>query len=280
MPLHLVRSLYNDRYKAAENWFFCLNDLNEPVSQGYLMVLRKDDLYPDRPLNVFMNMLNMNNRGAVIGRELLFGALMACANKIRLMNPGVPMRLFSQLNIADEDAIAFYRAAGFDVETSFLELCEIQIPDAQSTRQLGCMCSFTPIRSATDVDELLNRIQRTQRVPLEQKAFHSTFEQDLCWPVNVTTIWGSSKKVVGEAVFRGDGKGNALLSALYANPEIRGNGLEQAMMAFGMKHLMESKEISHFYAYRQTNIPCEQEMATTSAKVIQRELCYPERLYG
>lgn len=280
MPLHLVRSSLNNPFVVAENGFLCLNDLNEPVSSGYIIQLQKKEIFPDRPLNLYMHISNITGAGPVIGRDLLLGALMATSSRIRTANRNVPMRLFTKLNCEDSDSISFYKNAGFDVESSFQELCEIQIPATQSTRQLGCICAVTPLRTINDLNNLYTRMQRTQRTPDDYPILRYNFEQQLCWPFYVAIPLGNTIKVVGEAIFFGDKKGNAVLHSLYVNSPYRSKGLEQAVMAYAMKTLTENREIHRFYAYRETIIPCEKEIASTSANVIRRTRCYPERLYG
>lgn len=262
----------------AENCFFCVNDAGEAVSQGYLLALSKPELYPDRPLNIYMHIAG-SGRGdprQIVGRDLLLGALLARAKQIREASPGMRARLFTCVDMRDAQSLQFYREAGFDTETARQALYEIHMPEVISTAPMGFKMGITRLMSANDYDRLLMRIQRTQRILMRQDELQAYVRQGLFLPMYIAATTGEA---VGECIFTGDGRGSALLLCLYVNQNLRGHGLEEALLRYGMNTLAQSYGAQRFYAYVQTNIPCETEITNTSAVFCQDQLCYPERLY-
>ena len=73
---------------APENVFFVADDRRVQMGTGYLIRFFQQELYPERPLHLFMQIDTQPSAQA-----MMYGALLARAEQIRAETPGLPARL-------------------------------------------------------------------------------------------------------------------------------------------------------------------------------------------
>ena len=86
-------------------------DQQVQLGTGYLIPFVQRELYPEQPLNIYMEMTAQPS-----ARYLLFGALTARAGLIKEKYPGMKARLYTQLDATDAEMQAFYQRCGLQMD--------------------------------------------------------------------------------------------------------------------------------------------------------------------
>ena len=89
--------------------YMILDDVGVEIGKGGLIFRMMKKTFEDRPLNIEMIM-----ESHPTARDTLYGALDACAERIKAQNGGVPARLYTRCGIADQERYAYFTSMGFD----------------------------------------------------------------------------------------------------------------------------------------------------------------------
>ena len=90
-----------------ENVFLVADSSNTTVAEGYLVQTYHPYLFPERPVNIY---LNLYSKGP--GLDMLLGALLARAVQLRQQTPNLKARVFAQVGMQDASMLSFYRESG------------------------------------------------------------------------------------------------------------------------------------------------------------------------
>lgn len=250
--------------QAPENCFVVADSSGSTAGEGYLILTQHPYLFPDRPINIYMNL-----RCGEQGRDMLLGALMARAQQIRDAFPQQRARLFTQVNRQDLPMLNFYSENGFD-QTDALDLVRIITPNARPSAPMGYDIGYVPLNNQAEIQGFLSRMNmyRLNAWSPTQLTYFQSF------PHFFAVYISRGPDIVGEAVFTGNGPAAKLLG-MYVQPNYRGLGIAKSMIAFGLKNLME-KGVTAVEAnvIRRSDLQCAL-AASCSATFVRTDCYYP-----
>lgn len=209
-----------------ENVFYIADSANQTVAEGYIIPTYHPYLFPERPVNLYVNI-----RSQGMGEDMLLGALLGRARQVREQANGMRARLFAQVDPRDAAMMNFYMDNGFDASDA-LDVVRLNMPDAKPAAPMGYDMNLVPI---TNQQELMGFIQRmnTYRLNVLQPAL---LQRYMGMPHFFALYLRRGSDLVGEIAFTGDGQ-MAKLIGLYIAPKYRHMGLSKNLIAAGMMRL-------------------------------------------
>ena len=100
--MHLFHPPQSVNGLPTENTFYVADSANMTVADGFLIHTYHPYLFPERPINLFMN---IRSKGP--GRDMLMGALLARAQQLREQTPQMKARVFAQVSPQDTQMMSF-----------------------------------------------------------------------------------------------------------------------------------------------------------------------------
>lgn len=211
-----------------ENVFYVADSANVTVAEGFLIHTYHPYLFPERPINMF---INIRTNGP--GRDMLLGALLARGNQLREQTPQMRARLFAQVSPQDANMISFYKESGFSVDDK-LETVQIGMPNARPAAPMGYEMGFVPLKTVNDAQLFVQRMNAS-RLDAWTTALLQSY---MSYPCFTALYMNRGSELVGEIAFTGEGQAAKLLG-LYVAPKYRRLGLAKSLIAAGMKLLGE-----------------------------------------
>ena len=136
-----------------ENSFTVIDDAGVEIGQGGLSYRVLKKMYPDRPLDIEMNM-----SAHPMASDTLFGALSARAERIIAEHRGQPARLYTRCDIDDVQRREYFMRMGFD-DYDGDELFVLRIQDRSGRRRhygpVGAKSIDVDLRTRTRREEFL-----------------------------------------------------------------------------------------------------------------------------
>ena len=219
-----------------ENVFYVADSANMTVADGFLIHTYHPYLFPDRPINLFMN---IRSKGP--GRDMLMGALLARAQQLREQTPQLKARLFTQVSPQDNEALAFYTDNGFDANDA-LDVVQLGMPNARPSAPMGYDMGYVPLGQPAQMQAFMMRMN-AYRLDAWQPAL---LQRYMSFSHFTALYLSRGPEVVGEIAFTGDGQ-SAKMIGLYISPNYRRLGLAKCLVAAGMK-LMSEKGVTRVEA--------------------------------
>lgn len=210
-----------------ENVFYVSDSANQTVAQGYLIQTYHPYLFPERPINLFMN---MQTQGP--GRDMLMGALLARAVQLRESTPQYKARLYTQVNPQDAEMLRFYTENGFS-NNDALDIVQIGVPNARQSC-MGYDIGFLPLSNLNEMNAFLMRMN-TYRLNSWTPEMLSRYR---ACPHFMVLYVSYGRNIIAEAAFTGEGSRGKLLG-LYVVPEHRQKGFAKMLISYGMGKLSE-----------------------------------------
>lgn len=214
---------------APENVFYVADSSGQPKGEAWILPSYHPNLFPERPLNIYMNI-----NAADGWRDMLMGAILGRAQQIKDSNPDKKARLFSQVKPSEGALMNFYLENGFD-QSDMLDVVRLGMPDMRAVAPMGYQITDTPINNSSEFHGLLGRIN-TYRL----NAWSPQYMQNLMsFPhfFSISLIQGAT--IVGEAIFTGKDQ-SAKLMSIYIAPPYRRKGLAKCLIAYGMNRLYQN----------------------------------------
>ena len=147
---HPVRSVGGS---LRENSFTVIDDAGVEIGQGGLTFRMLKKMFPERPLDIEMNM-----SAHPMASDTLYGALSARAERIILEHKGVPARLYTRCDIDDAQRREYFMRMGFD-DYDGDELFALRIVDRAGRRRnygpVGVQSIDVDLRTRTRREEFL-----------------------------------------------------------------------------------------------------------------------------
>lgn len=213
---------------APENVFFVADNANATVAQGYLVQTYHPYLFPDRPINLY---LNLASKGP--GLDMLMGALLARAVQLRQQTPNLKARVFAQVGMQDASMLSFYQESGF-LPDDALDVVHITAPNAKPMAPMGYELGQVPLGQVLEQTAFLMRMN-TYRLDVLQQPM---LQRYMAMPHFAALYLSRGPEIVGEIAFAGTGD-TAHLIGLYVMRNYRRLGLAKTLIAAGMRMLGE-----------------------------------------
>ena len=245
-----------------ENVFYVADSANMTVADGFLIHTYHPYLFPDRPINLFMN---IRSKGP--GRDMAMGALLARAQQLREQTPQLRARLFAQVSPQDNEMLAFYAENGFDSNDA-LDVVKLGVPNARPAAPMGYDMGYVPLGQPAQMRAFLMRMN-AYRLDAWQPAM---LQRYMSFPHFMALYLSRGPEVVGEIAFTGDGQ-SAKLIGLYVTPNYRRMGLAKCLIAAGMKLLAE-KGVTHVEADVIRRNEQQRALASSCGATFVRTACY------
>lgn len=220
-----------------ENVFFVANDQQINLGTGYVMEFMQPEMYPERPLHLFMQIDTQPS-----ARSLMVGALLARADQMRAMNPQVPARLYAQVAPEDAEMLRFYQSCGF-LEDDGEDLFRFPPPDGLPQAPLGLTFNSVPLADEFSQNAFLQRLNAQRIQPITRDLLQLWQQQQHFMALG----FYRGGQPVCEAIFSGTGT-NASLLMLYTRAEFRRQGLAKQLLG-AAGHLLKERGVVTLYAH-------------------------------
>ncbi len=211
-----------------ENVFLVADSSNTTVAEGYLVQTYHPYLFPERPVNIY---LNLYSKGP--GLDMLLGALLARAVQLRQQTPNLKARVFAQVGMQDASMLSFYRESGFAADDA-LDVVRIFAPNAKPSAPMGYEMGLVPLQKQLEQTAFLMRMNTYRLDALQQPML----QRYMSLPHFIALYISRGPEIVGEAAFTGSGD-TAKLFGLYVMPNYRRLGIGKTLIAAGMNLLTE-----------------------------------------
>ncbi len=211
-----------------ENVFLVADSAHVPVAEGYLVQTYHPYLFPERPINMY---LNVNSKGP--GLDMLLGALLARAVQLRQQTPNLKARVFSQVGMQDAVMFSFFQESGFATDDA-LDVVRLTMPNAKPNAPMGYELGQVPLQKPLEQTSFLMRMNTHRLDALQQPMM----QRYLAMPHFLALYLARGQEIVGEVAFTGTGD-SAFLFGLYVSPNFRRLGLAKTLLAAGMTILTE-----------------------------------------
>lgn len=120
MRVYHPQGMYNNI--PPENVFLAADEMGNEIGVGYIIRVMQPNVFPDRPVNLFISM-----ECQPVARYMLFGALVARARQMRDENPQLKARVYTAISPGDARTKEFYLHNGFTCEDTE-DMLRLEIP--------------------------------------------------------------------------------------------------------------------------------------------------------
>lgn len=222
----------------AEDTFFVTDDRQVQLGTGYLIPFVQRELYPEKPLNIYLEIASQPS-----ARYLLFGALTARAEVMKLRYPGMRARLYTQLDPTDAESQAFYQRCGFQMDDAE-DLFYFPLPYTLPVQTpMGVQYASVPLDNDRQLDAFLRRLNEMRITPITRDQLTLWREQ----PGFLALGFYREGRPVTELLTAGAGM-NASLLQVYTRSEFRHQGMARQLVLQAASILRE-RGMSGMYAH-------------------------------
>lgn len=204
---------------APENVFFVANDQQIQMGTGYVVPFMQGELYPERPLHLFVQIDTQPS-----ARALMYGALLARADQLRAAAPQTPARLYAQVAPEQLELMHFYEKCGFKNDDGE-DLYRFPVPQGIARAPMGMQFAAVPLMDEASQSAFLNRLNAYRIQPFTRD-YLTLWQQQ---PHFLALGFYRGGVPVCETVITGAGE-NATLLMIYTRAEYRRQGLARQLM--------------------------------------------------
>lgn len=226
--MHVFHPPQTNNGLPPENVFVVADSANMPVAEGFLIPTYHPYLFPERPLNFFIDI-----RSAGPGKDMALGALLGRVQQLRAQNPQLTARAFAQVNPQDTAMMGFYMESGFDA-TDGLDVVSLCPPNAKPSAPMGYDMNLVPLDNPQMVQAFMMRMNAYKLDVWRPQQL----QRYMAMPHFLAMYISRGQELVGEIAFTGEGQ-SAKLIGLYVVPNYRRLGMAKHMISAGMKMLSE-----------------------------------------
>ena len=202
-----------------EDVFYAIDDLGTQTGYAYILYQLQPGLYPDCPVNLYFSM-----EGDPSSRYLLFGAIVARARQLQMVNPQLRARLYTSLDPQDASGREFYIHNGFDLDESDI-FVSLQIPFGDGRIPMSCTVAAVPLNTWEEQQGLLTRLQMNEITYLDRNTLMELMHMNHFIALGLYRNAG----LIGEVIMAGQGDA-AELTAIYMEPSSRRQGMARALL--------------------------------------------------
>ena len=213
----------------SQDVFFVANDRYVQMGMGYVIPTMNVEMYPDMPLEIYVYI-----EAQPSARDLLLGALLGRAEQMRARFPGVPGRIYTELNSGDWEMLNFYSRNGF-VNADAQEEYVFPVPLAPAQTPMGCQLASVPLSSLQEQHAFLQRVNAYRMTPVSLDFLTLQMQQ----PYFMALGYYRGGQPVGEMMMTGVSPENSALVTLYTRGEYRRKGIARALILSAAQILRE-----------------------------------------
>ncbi len=222
---------------APENVFFVANDQQVQMGTGYVIPFMQPEMYPDRPLHLFLQI-----EAQPSARALLFGALLARADQLREATPNLPVRLYSLVPPEDLDLMHFYEDCGF-LNDDGEDLYRFPLPQGYPRAPMGMQFASVPLQDEASQAAFLNRINLCRIQPFSRDHLTLWMQQQHFMALG----FYKNGLPVCECILTGTGQ-NVTLLMIYTKAEYRHQGMATQLLESAF-NLLRERGVTTVYAH-------------------------------
>lgn len=223
-----------------ENSFVVIDDAGVEIGQGGLKLRMLKKMFPERPLDIEMEM-----NAHPVASDTLYGALCARAESLQAEQKGLPARLYTRCAIDDTARHEYFTRMGFD-DYDGDELFVLPV-----MQMVGRRKSYPPVGTAIIDVDLRSRIKREEFL-LRLKGFggmeHASewLEERARGPVFAAKAVYCGSDCCGEMLVYGM-ENEAVLEMVYVEPKWRGKSVAHALIDEALRQL-EGQQVPYLRA--------------------------------
>ena len=221
----------------SENVFCVADDMGTEVGIGFVMLLYQPQIFPERPVNLY---LQMNVQPAA--KHMLFGALLGQAMLLKKQFPGQKARIYTEVRADNPQEIEFCRHNGFKLDDAEDQVLLSQ-PDVPFKLPMSFDFGAVPLNNEYEQNAFLMRMNayRVAGLSMGMLAAESRRQHFLAMAVFRAGI------PIAEILVSGEGS-SAYIIGMYVQPNFRRLGLAKAMLSKVME-MMKSDGVGKFSAF-------------------------------
>ena len=218
--MHLTHPIAPYQGIPPEDCIFVTNDQMIEIGMGALTQFWQPELYPDAPMNIYMQ---LDSQPA--GRNLLLGALLARAEQLRAQQPQpVRTRLYTQIAPENWELVNFYTKSGFKTDDSE-DLYHFPLPIWPAHPPVTCNYASVALRTPDEVQAFLNRMNAYRITPIDPDFLGQCMQME-----HFTAIgYYRGANAVCEALLTGQGSTVTLVS-MYVRGDYRRQGFAKSIL--------------------------------------------------
>lgn len=247
-----------------ENVFCVADDMGIEVGVGYVMFMYQPHIFPERPVNMFLQMDVQPQ-----AKHMLFGALYAQALRLKAQFPGQRARIYTECPIDDGQAIEFCRHNGLKLDDAE-DLVALSLPDMPAKLPMSFEFGATPLHNEAEQNAFLMRINahRVAAIPLGMLDVQSRMQRFMALAVY------KNGAPIGEILVTGEGD-SVYIIGMYVQPSFRKMGVARAMVNRVIE-IMQLEGVQNINAFVLRRSPAQQALARTfRARLVRTTAIYP-----
>ena len=213
---------------SPENVFLAADDMGTEIGAGYVIHFYQPDLFPDRPVNLYIQMDAQPS-----ARYMLLGALLARAQQLRDQTPYLKARIYAQAGVDDAAACDSYLHNGFQMDDAE-DMVRLEMLEGVGKVPMSCTVANVPLASEYEQNAFLYRLNMNRIAPLNL-GFLDVLRQK---PHFLALGIYRSGQVAGELLMSGEGY-RCDVVAMYVHPSCRRMGMAKGLLGRGMDMLRQ-----------------------------------------
>lgn len=204
----------------AEDVFFAANDQFVQLGTAYVVFTIKEDLYPERPLQLYIDI-----QAQMTARNLLLGALLGRAEQMRANYPQLKGRIYTEISPTQFDLVTFYQQNGFSGADAREESL-FTLPSGMVQAPMGCEFASVPLQNVQDQMNFLNRLNNYRLSPIS----HDFLTMQMQQPYFLALGYYRGGYPIAEIMMTGASSDKAALVMMYVQKDMRRRGIGKSLL--------------------------------------------------
>lgn len=200
--------------------FFAANDQYIQLGIGYIILNMQEELYPERPLQMYVDI-----QAQATARNLLLGALLGRSEQIRAQYPNLKGRIYTEFSPTQFDLTTFYQQNGFSTNDAREEHV-FPLPLGSGQPPMGCEFASVPLQTPQDQYAFLSRLNRYRLSPIG----HDYLTVQMQQPYFLALGYYRGGHPIAEVVVTGASADTAALVMLYVQQDMRRRGVAKSLL--------------------------------------------------
>ena len=217
MRVYHPQGMYNNM--PPENVFLAADEMGNEIGVGYIIRVMQPNIFPDRPVNLFISM-----ECQPVARYMLFGALVARARQMRDENPQLKARVYTAITPGDARTKEFYLHNGFTCEDTE-DMLRLEIPAGDGKIPMSCAVAPVPLNTLEEQNAFIYRLVMNDITFMDANYLQGLMRM----PHFLALGLYRNTDLIGEIVMAGEGE-NCELISMYMTPPNRRQGMGRALL--------------------------------------------------
>ncbi len=217
MRVYHPQGMYNNM--PPENVFLAADEMGNEVGVGYIIRVMQPNVFPDRPVNLYIAM-----DCHPTARYILFGALVARARQMRDENPQLKARVYTAITPGDARTKEFYLHNGFTCEDTE-DMLRLEIPAGDGKIPMSCAVAPVPLNSLEEQNAFIYRLVSNDITFVDLNYLQGLMRM----PHFLALGLYRNTDLIGEIIMAGEGDACELVS-MYITAPNRRQGMGRALL--------------------------------------------------